>query len=183
MIDSFSSIVYQKMQRGSRNITISEHGTSLPTGTSPSNLHLYFRYNTTSNLQTPKSQSHRCLLVFRRRQTSQADGDDSVWTYDPDATRQKNGVPRRRKMQSQGALQGSVEPLLGSDRTGADSTGATTPLKSSIAGKNSPSSQPSSSVNDSDFSSGSPRTPRRTKVNDGKIYENVDGGIDIESSI
>lgn len=108
-----------------------------------------------------------------------------MWTYDPNATSQKDGLPRKRTGQSSppSASQGSKEGKFNSHRNGVESKGGpTTPMKPPAEEKSS-GSHPSSPHSDSEESPQRTAAPRRTRISDGKIYENVDGGIDIESSI
>ncbi|XP_076458545.1 uncharacterized protein LOC143292240 [Babylonia areolata] len=128
-----------------------------------------------------------------------------VWTYDPEATLQKDGVPRKRAVRSSPTPTPTAtttqpekrkEPLPTSQRNGIEAlpgaTTTTTPAKPPPGERqsNGSSSQPPlppPPPPDSPQSDGEtpPRRPslRRTRVSDGKIYENVDGGIDIESTI
>ncbi|KAK7112851.1 hypothetical protein V1264_012235 [Littorina saxatilis] len=112
-----------------------------------------------------------------------------VWTYDPEATLQKDGVPRKRAVLSAPIpvnSRGSKDPLLNNSHRngGVEPISGTTIPPRPPAEDRSYDPVPASSQNDSQ---GPPEArsslPRRTRVSDGKIYENVDGGIDIESSI
>ena len=110
---------------------------------------------------------------------------NAVWTYDPDATLQKDGLPRKRAVRSSPppVSQGAIEAKFNPHRNGVESiVGAATPMKPRAEEK-SYGSHPSSPHSDIEDSPQRTSAPRRTRVSEGKIYENVDGGIDVESSI